>query len=82
MCMLVGVEMIEKTINWIVENREWMFSGIGATVLIGIFGFVRKKFTKNSDAEKSIKIEQKNEGDNATQIGIQNNYYGGNKDDR
>ena len=73
--------MLDNVINWINENREWMFSGIGATVLIGIFEFVRKKFAKKTDAEKSIKIEQKNEGDKATQIGIQSNYYGGNRDD-
>lgn len=74
--------MINDIINWIIENREWVFSGIGGTILIGIIGFIRKRFSKASVGEKSIKIEQKNEAQNATQIGIQNNYYGGNKNDR
>lgn len=74
--------MINNMINWMIENREWVFSGIGVTTLLGIIGFIRKRFTKDSDGEKSIKIAQKNESQNSTQIGIQNNYYGGNKDDR
>lgn len=74
--------MISQIIDWIVENQEWIFSGIGVTLLLGIIGFICKRFTKKSNEEKTIKIEQKNKGKNATQIGIQNNYYGGTKDDR
>lgn len=82
MNIIVGEIMINNIINWMVENCEWVFSGIGVTVLVGIIGFIRKRVAKDSDSEKSIKIEQKNKGNNATQIGIQNNYYGGNKDDQ
>lgn len=78
---MIGKKMIDNMINWMIENREWIFSGIGVTILLGIIGFIRKRFIKNFDEKKSIKIEQKNEGQNTTQIGIQNNYYGGNKDD-
>lgn len=74
--------MINQIIGWIIENRDWIFSGIGVTLLLGIIGFIRKRFTKKPNGEKTVKIEQKNEGKNATQIGIQNNYYGGTKDDR
>lgn len=74
--------MISQIIDWIAANQEWIFSGIGVTLLLGIIGFIRKRLTKNSNEEKTIKIEQKNEGKNTTQIGIQNNYYGGTKDDR
>lgn len=74
--------MINNIINWMIENCEWVFSGIGVTVLVGIIGFIRKRVAKDSDGKQPIKIEQKNEGKNATQIGIQNNYYGGDKDDR
>ena len=74
--------MINQIINCIVENREWVFSGIGVTVLLGIIAFFRKTFHKKSEGEKGIKIEQKNEGQNSTQIGIQNNYYGGSKNDQ
>lgn len=73
--------MIDKIIAWVIENREWIFSGIGVTILIGIIGFIRKIITKDSNNKKIISIEQKNEGQNATQIGIQNNYYGETKND-
>jgi len=29
-------------IKWIVENKEWIFSGIGVTILLGILLFIRK----------------------------------------
>lgn len=74
--------MISQIMDWIVSNQEWIFSGIGVTLLLGIIGFIRKRLTKKSNEEKTIKIEQKNEGKNTTQIGIQNNYYGSAKDDR
>ena len=77
-----GEKMITNITNWIMENREWVFSGIGVTVLLGAIAFFRKIFCKETESEKDIKIEQKNEGQNNTQIGIQNNYYGGNKNDR
>ena len=75
--------MINNITNWIIENQEWVFSGIGVTVLLGVIAFFRKIFCKKSESEKGIKIEQKNEGQNNTQIGIQNNnYYGGRKNAR
>ena len=74
--------MINQIVNWIIENRDWVFSGIGVTALLGIIAFFRKLFRKKSAGEKGIKIEQKNEGHDNTQIGIQNNYYRGNKNDR
>lgn len=75
--------MINNIINWIVNNQEWVFSGIGVTVLFGIITSFHKIFRKKIENEKNIEIEQKNEGQNNTQIGIQNNnYYGGSKNAR
>lgn len=74
--------MFDNIINWIIGNSEWVFSGIGVTILLGIIGLVRRRLSKNSDRERPIKIEQNNTGQNSTQIGIQNNYCGGTKDDR
>ena len=79
----VGEKMINNIINWIVNNQEWVFSGIGVTILLGIITLFRKIFGKKAESERNIKIEQKNDGHNNTQIGIQNNnYYGGGKDAR
>ena len=71
--------MIRQIFNWIIANIEWLFSGIGVTILGVIIGLFSKKKHKKSAMEKSIKIEQNNNGQNNTQIGIQNNYYGENK---
>ncbi|MCF2649679.1 hypothetical protein [Niallia circulans] len=33
--------------NWIIENKEWLFSGVGLTIISFIVGFFIKK--KNSE---------------------------------
>lgn len=72
--------------NWIIENQEWIFSGIGITILSVIIGLLKKFFSKNTSTEtetsaenQTINIKQNNKGKNSNQIGIQNNYYGENK---
>ena len=75
--------MINNIIAWIINNRDWVFSGIGVTIFLGVIAFFRKFLGKKADSEKNIKIEQKSKGQNNTQIGIQNNnYYGGSKNVR
>ena len=75
--------MIKNTIDWLFNNREWVFSGIGVTVLLGVIAFFCKIFGKNAENEKNMKIEQKAKGQNNTQVGIQNNnYYEGGKNAR
>lgn len=59
-------------LNWIYQNKEWIFSGIGITVLTILATLLFKKKDKKSSKNS---IEQLNQGDNSTQIGIQNNYY-------
>ena len=59
-------------INWIIDNKEWVFSGIGVFVLSGIIWLIRyisgrKKTPRthriiNLNGEKSSYIE-KNEGE-------------------
>ncbi len=39
------VEIIDK----ILENKEWIFSGIGIVILPFFFKFIRKVFNNNSD---------------------------------
>lgn len=52
-------------INWIVENKEWLFSGIGVVAI----GFLAKQFY-SSKGKKQI---QKS-GDNSTNIQIGGDY--------
>jgi hypothetical protein len=56
--------------EWIVENKEWIFSGIGVFVLGIIYALFKKK--KKS---KSIKMKQKS-GDNSTNTQIGGDYNG------
>lgn len=38
-------------LNWIIENKDWIFSGIGVTVL-GIVGyFIKRKFDKRKPSQ-------------------------------
>lgn len=58
--------------DWIVENKEWIFSGIGVFVLgLVISIFARKGKVK----QKSIKMKQKS-GSNSTNIQIGGDYNG------
>ena len=60
-----------RIIEWINENKEWDFSGVGVTIAVTCINIIIKHIQKN---KKSCSIEMKNEGEHATQIGIQNNY--------
>lgn len=63
-------------IKMLFENKEWIFSGIGVTVLLLIFKLIGKVFfARNSKNETDIVINQNSVGDKNTQIGIQKNYY-------
>lgn len=55
--------------DWIIENKEWIFSGIGVLLISGLIGiinyFKRKKSVKrervvNQSGEKSIYVEKNN----------------------
>lgn len=54
--------------NWIIENKEWIFSGIGIFILTIILGLFKKR-----QKAKKIKMNQKS-GDNSTNIQIGGNY--------
>ncbi|MDR0332388.1 MAG: hypothetical protein LBI15_02900 [Dysgonamonadaceae bacterium] len=59
-------------IEWFVENKKWLFSGIGVLILSGIIGLVKYVFSKkktskskrtiNFNGEKGIYVE-KNDGE-------------------
>lgn len=72
--------MLENIWKWAVENKEWAFSGIGVTVVMGIIGMF-KFSNRKKVSDSNYKLTQKNSfGSKGTQIGIQNN-YGGKKND-
>lgn len=60
---------MEKILNWVKDNYEWLFGGIGATIVTGLIGFLLKK---NNGI--SIKQNQKSRDNSTnTQIGQINN---------
>lgn len=40
--------------NWIIQNSEWVFSGIGVTVILTVLGWIFKKRNVNSQPSQSI----------------------------
>lgn len=55
--------------DWIIENKEWIFSGIGVLLISGLIGIIncfrRKRSVKrervvNQSGEKSIYVEKNN----------------------
>ena len=56
--------------EWIIANKEWIFSGIGVFIIGIVISLVRKKQKK-----KSIKMKQKS-GSNSKNIQIGGDYNG------
>ena len=52
--------------NWIIENKEWLFSGIS----IIIIGSVIKYFSKNKEKNITILTENKNENNNENKVDV------------
>lgn len=50
-------------INFIIENKEWLFSGIGVIILLGIFALVKKAF--HSEKAPFIMNRKRIEEDNS-----------------
>lgn len=63
--------MMARIIEWINTNKEWVFSGVGVTIVATCINVIIKLIQKN---KKSCSIQMKNKGEHVTQIGIQNNY--------
>ncbi|MCE1273400.1 MAG: hypothetical protein LWW75_02605 [Chlorobiales bacterium] len=45
--------MIIKIMDWIIQNAEWVFSGIGVAVITGIASLIFKK--KGASSKQSIR---------------------------
>ncbi|WP_312483552.1 hypothetical protein [Stutzerimonas nitrititolerans] len=60
--------------EWILENKEWLFSGIAIAIPLAIISWLTSS-RRNKQIQKS--------GDNSTNIQIGGNFkIGGNKDDK
>ncbi len=62
---------MDRIIEWINANKEWVFSGVGVTIVATCINVIIKSIQKN---KKSCSIQMENKGEHVTQIGIQNNY--------
>ena len=64
-------------INYLIKNKEWIFSGLGIFVIGGIISLIKILINNHKKAtQKSMKQINK-DNSSGTQIGIQNNYYRG-----
>ncbi len=62
-------------LKWVNENKDWLFEGIGVTVLLGMAAFFFKKKNSNNNDEQSMTFNQTG-GTNSknTQAHTINNY--------
>ena len=74
-------DIVMDLLEGIQDNMEWIFSGIGCVIVALIGKIIYYLIFGNKIEEKQdVIIKQFNSGKNSTQIGIQNNYYTGEKD--
>lgn len=67
--------------DWLSQNREWVFSGIGIFILGGVGAIIKYVLKRKKLPNTTLVLKQENtKGSSGTQIGIQNN-YGGKKDE-
>lgn len=60
--------------EWIIQNKEWLFSGIAIAVPLSVIGWL---------LSRSGKKQIQKGGDNSTNIQVGGNFkIGGNKDDK
>jgi membrane protein implicated in regulation of membrane protease activity len=59
--------------NWILANKEWLFSGIGVFILSLVISILFKKFRMNKQVQKS--------GNNSTNYQAAGNIAIGNQND-
>lgn len=57
-------------VEWILSNKEWLFSGVGVSILSFVIYVVFKSKTQS----KVIMRQTNTWGATGTQIGTQNNY--------
>lgn len=51
---------MEEVIKWIIDNREWLFSGVGVTVVCTVVGYFVRRKTKNEEIVKETEVIDSN----------------------
>jgi hypothetical protein len=61
--------------QWIADNKQWIFDGVGAGILIGVLGFLYNRFFISKKESNSTSSSQKTEvsNTNTNQVIIQLN---------
>lgn len=68
---------MDEIIDFLISNKEWVFSGIGIFILGGLATLVKLYFSKKKKTISGDMMTQINHTNaTGTQIGVQNNYYG------
>ncbi len=61
-----------KFLEYIINNKEWLFSGIGVTIAISILGIIKFVFRKRANSKNVIQT-QKN-GNNSINVQVGGDY--------
>ena len=64
-------------INYLIKNKEWIFSGLGIFVIGGIISLIKILINHHKKASQKSMKQINKDNSSGTQIGIQNNYYRG-----
>ena len=66
---------MEVILKYLIDNKEWIFSGLGIFIIGGIISLIKFIINRNKKASKKTMKQINNDNSSGTQIGIQNNYY-------
>ncbi len=61
--------------NWCINNKEWLFSGLGIALIGWVMPEITRRFFSKNRFTNSMNQSNINFS-HGTQIGIQNNHYG------
>ena len=53
-------DYFRNLLDWILENKEWLFSGVGVLFVTVVFRFFRKKQTRSGSQQQQTKIKSRN----------------------
>lgn len=56
-------------VNWVIDNKQWLFSGIGVVVVTSIIGWIVARLRRKIVDETRKHLEQA-AGDNSTNIQV------------